>query len=89
MFRVLLLSSFFFLTGRIVLSEQIRIGRACVDHYREMRRYTVFSHDELICRMALNVSNLGLHIAEAVDKDLAAMLKRETELCDAVTKAVS
>eukprot|EP00117_Sycon_ciliatum_P030839 scpid9900/ scgid24234/ Lysine-specific demethylase 5A; Histone demethylase JARID1A; Jumonji/ARID domain-containing protein 1A; Retinoblastoma-binding protein 2 len=68
-------------------ADWIRIGRSCVDHYRQMRRYTVFSHDELICRMALSLPSMDLHIAEAIDGDLAVLLQRETELRDTVVKA--
>ena len=39
--------------------------------------------------MALNVSNLDLHIAEAVNNDLAVLLEHESALRDTVAKAVS
>ena len=40
----------------------LEMGRKCVDHYSYMRRYCVFCHDELVCKMATNAEKLTLQV---------------------------
>lgn len=44
---------------------QIKMGRECINHYSNLRRFCVFSHDELVCKMALDPDKLNLGIATA------------------------
>ena len=55
------------------------MGRLCVEHYRRLYRYCVFSHDELICKMAAEADGLDLVMARAVREDLEIMIKEEKE----------
>ena len=48
----------------------LEMGRKCVDHYSYMRRYCVFCHDELVCKMATNAEKLTLQVAAACYKDM-------------------
>ncbi|KAF0311016.1 Lysine-specific demethylase lid [Amphibalanus amphitrite] len=40
--------------------DWLAIGRQCVTHYSQLRRFCVFSHDELVCSMALEPQRLSL-----------------------------
>ncbi|MFT7814079.1 lysine-specific demethylase 5B isoform X2, partial [Arapaima gigas] len=62
------------------------LGRQCVDHYRMLHRYCVFSHDELICKMASKADKLDVVLASAVQKDMAVMIREERELRDKIRK---
>ncbi|XP_036388458.1 lysine-specific demethylase 5B-B isoform X1 [Megalops cyprinoides] len=62
------------------------LGRQCVDHYRLLHRYCVFSHDEMICKMAFKADSLDVVLASAVQKDMAIMIREEKTLRDKVRK---
>ncbi|XP_029974079.1 lysine-specific demethylase 5B-B isoform X2 [Salarias fasciatus] len=62
------------------------LGRQCVDHYRMLHRYNVFSHDEMVCNMASKADTLNVVLASAVHKDMVSMIKEEKELRDRVKK---
>lgn len=65
------------------------LGRQCVDHYRMLHRYCVFSHDEMICKMACKAGTLDVVLASAVQKDMAIMIREERELRENIRKMVS
>jgi hypothetical protein len=67
---------------------QLAVGRECVEHYAEQRRFCVFSHDELICKMAAKVSRMSVPMALAVCKDMTDMYKAEIALRKDVTNNV-
>lgn len=56
------------------------MGRECILHYSTLRRYCVFSHDELVCKMALEAESLGLTVALAAYRDMRTMLLHERKL---------
>ncbi|XP_030229605.1 lysine (K)-specific demethylase 5Ba [Gadus morhua] len=56
------------------------IGRQCVDHYRQLSRYCVFSHDEMVCNMAAKADHMEVELASAVQKEMAVMIQEEEEL---------
>ncbi|XP_029994151.1 lysine-specific demethylase 5B-B-like isoform X1 [Sphaeramia orbicularis] len=62
------------------------LGRQCVDHYRLLHRYNVFSHDEMVCNMASKAKTLDVVLASAVHKDMVIMIKEEKEMREKVRK---
>ncbi|XP_056131035.1 lysine-specific demethylase 5B-B [Lampris incognitus] len=62
------------------------LGRQCVDHYRLLHRYNVFSHDEMVCNMASKADKLNVVLASAVHKDISIMIREEQDLRDRVKK---
>ncbi|XP_056645626.1 lysine-specific demethylase 5 isoform X2 [Diorhabda sublineata] len=61
-------------------ADWLRMGRECVLHYSHLRRYCVFSHDELVCKMALDPEKLDLTIAAATYQDMLVMVDTEKRL---------
>ena len=59
--------------------DWIKIGRECITHYAELKRFCVFSHDELICKMALSVNDLSYFLLETLLKDLVTMIESERD----------
>lgn len=45
-----------------------------------MNRTMVFSHEELICKMAANPESLDLNLAKAIYEDMALMVEEESQL---------
>lgn len=71
-------------------SDWLPMGRKCIDHYRSVFRSPVFSHEELVCKMAANPDELDLDLATAVYEDMEAMVKEEIYLrIDLKAKGVS
>uniref|UniRef100_A0A803U1R7 [histone H3]-trimethyl-L-lysine(4) demethylase n=1 Tax=Anolis carolinensis TaxID=28377 RepID=A0A803U1R7_ANOCA len=66
--------------------DWLPLGRQCVEHYRLLNRYCVFSHDEMICRMAAKAETLDVVVASTVEKDMAIMIEDEKVLREAVFK---
>uniref|UniRef100_A0A7N6AEF9 [histone H3]-trimethyl-L-lysine(4) demethylase n=1 Tax=Anabas testudineus TaxID=64144 RepID=A0A7N6AEF9_ANATE len=62
------------------------LGRNCVEHYRELSRYCVFSHDEMICCMACKADMLDFDLASAVQKDMTIMIQEEEDLRERTKK---
>ncbi|XP_054640536.1 lysine (K)-specific demethylase 5Ba [Dunckerocampus dactyliophorus] len=62
------------------------IGRDCVKHYRQLSRYCVFSHDEMVCNMACKANMMDVDLASAVHKEMAAMVQEEEELREKINK---
>lgn len=61
-------------------ADWLHLGRNCMDHYSLLRRYPVFSHDELICKMANDPSVLDSDITIATLNDMLQMIKDEKML---------
>lgn len=61
-------------------ADWLRMGRECVLHYSHLRRFCVFSHDELVCKMALDPERLDLTIAAATYQDMLVMVDTEKRL---------
>lgn len=64
--------------------DWLPLGRQCVEHYRGLNRYCVFSHDEMICKMASKAAALDIVLASTVQKDMAIMIENEKALREAV-----
>ncbi|XP_063063919.1 lysine-specific demethylase 5B-B [Engraulis encrasicolus] len=67
-------------------TDWMPLGRQCVDHYRSLHRYCVFSHDEMVCNMARKAEELDELLASAVHKDLVLMLREEASLRERIRK---
>lgn len=67
---------------------QVSFGRKCVEHYRSLNRYCVFSHDEMLCNIAAKADSLELELACAVHKDMSIMIQEEKELREKAYKQV-
>ncbi|RXN38019.1 lysine-specific demethylase 5B-like protein [Labeo rohita] len=61
-------------------ADWMPLGRQCVEHYRSLNRYCVFSHDEMTCNIAAKADSLELELASAVQKDMCAMILEEKML---------
>ncbi|XP_075997057.1 lysine (K)-specific demethylase 5Ba isoform X2 [Genypterus blacodes] len=60
------------------------IGRNCVEHYRQLSRYCVFSHDEMVCNMAFKAESMEIDLASAVQKEMMVMVQKEQDLREKV-----
>uniref|UniRef100_A0A3Q1HPB9 [histone H3]-trimethyl-L-lysine(4) demethylase n=1 Tax=Anabas testudineus TaxID=64144 RepID=A0A3Q1HPB9_ANATE len=65
-------------------ADWLPMGRQCVAHYRRLHRYCVFSHEELLCKMAADPESLDVELAAAVFKEMGYMMEEETKLRKAV-----
>uniref|UniRef100_A0A672KQG7 [histone H3]-trimethyl-L-lysine(4) demethylase n=1 Tax=Sinocyclocheilus grahami TaxID=75366 RepID=A0A672KQG7_SINGR len=65
-------------------ADWLPIGRQCVAHYRRLQRYCVFSHEELVCKMAADPESLDVELAAAVVRELGDMIEEESRLRAAV-----
>uniref|UniRef100_A0AAQ6AGD6 [histone H3]-trimethyl-L-lysine(4) demethylase n=1 Tax=Amphiprion ocellaris TaxID=80972 RepID=A0AAQ6AGD6_AMPOC len=65
-------------------ADWLPMGRQCVAHYRRLHRYCVFSHDELLCKMAADPESLDVELAAAVFKEMGEMMDEETKLRQAI-----
>jgi len=57
--------------------DWLTIGRKCIESYSQLKRCPVFSHDELVCKMANDPDILDISIAEATYLDLIEMIENE------------
>ncbi|XP_075867750.1 lysine-specific demethylase 5A isoform X2 [Nelusetta ayraudi] len=65
-------------------ADWLPMGRQCVAHYRRLHRYCVFSHEELLCKMAADPESLDVELAAAVFKEMGDTMEEETKLRQAV-----
>ena len=56
------------------------MGRKSVEYYRLSKRELVFSHEELVCKMAADPDNLDLKIAAGTYQDMLAIVETEKKL---------
>uniref|UniRef100_A0A8C4QHR9 [histone H3]-trimethyl-L-lysine(4) demethylase n=1 Tax=Eptatretus burgeri TaxID=7764 RepID=A0A8C4QHR9_EPTBU len=61
-------------------ADWLPMGRSCVEHYRVMRRYCVFSHEEMLCRMALDPQSMELPMAAGIARELEFSITEEATL---------
>ncbi|KYN08295.1 PREDICTED: lysine-specific demethylase lid [Cyphomyrmex costatus] len=61
-------------------ADWLKIGRDCITHYSNLRRFCVFSHDELVCKMSLDPDSLDIGIATATYHDMLQMVEDEKKL---------
>ena len=65
------------------------MGRECISHYSILRRFCVFSHDELVCKMSLNPDALDLTVAASTYQDMLQMVDSEKKMRKALLEWVS
>ncbi|XP_014478627.1 PREDICTED: lysine-specific demethylase 5A isoform X2 [Dinoponera quadriceps] len=61
-------------------ADWLKIGRECITHYSNLRRFCVFSHDELVCKMSLDPDSLDIGVATATYHDMLQMVDDEKKL---------
>ncbi|XP_011267451.1 lysine-specific demethylase lid isoform X2 [Camponotus floridanus] len=61
-------------------ADWLKVGRDCITHYSNLRRFCVFSHDELVCKMSLDPDLLDIGIATATYYDMLQMVEDEKKL---------
>lgn len=60
-----------------------------MSHYRRLGRHCVFSHEELIFKMAADPECLDVGLAAMVCKEMTLMIEEETRLRETVVQMVS
>ncbi|CAI2351531.1 unnamed protein product [Caenorhabditis sp. 36 PRJEB53466] len=55
-------------------------GRKCVESYSSVRRYLVFSHDELVFKMAESMDKLGLSMSLATHEEVILITEKQKRL---------
>ncbi|KAM4562868.1 lysine-specific demethylase 5C isoform 2-T2 [Odontesthes bonariensis] len=61
-------------------ADWLPAGRSCIEHYRRLRRYCVFSHEELTCKMAATPEKLDLNLAAATHREMFIIVQEERKL---------
>uniref|UniRef100_A0A8C9SWC1 [histone H3]-trimethyl-L-lysine(4) demethylase n=1 Tax=Scleropages formosus TaxID=113540 RepID=A0A8C9SWC1_SCLFO len=61
-------------------ADWLPVGRSCIEHYRRLRRYCVFSHEELTCKMAACPEKLDLNLAAATHREMFSIVQEERKL---------
>ncbi|KAK5639199.1 hypothetical protein RI129_011691 [Pyrocoelia pectoralis] len=61
-------------------ADWLKMGRECVLHYSHLRRFCVFSHDELVCKMACEPDKLSPLISATTYQDMLQMVDSEKKL---------
>ncbi|KAM5171903.1 lysine-specific demethylase 5C-like [Mantella aurantiaca] len=64
----------------VCTADWLTAGRKCIEHYRHLRRYCIFSHEELMCKMAACPERLDLSLAAAIHKEMLLLLQEERRL---------
>ena len=73
-------SLFLLLSSTSRSGTQLPAGRSCIEHYRRLRRYCVFSHEELTCKMAACPERLDLNLAAATHREMFIIVQEERKL---------
>ncbi|KAM6928895.1 lysine-specific demethylase 5C isoform 1-T1 [Lycodopsis pacificus] len=61
-------------------ADWLPAGRSCIEHYRNLTRYCVFSHEELTCKMATSPEKLDLNLAAATHREMFIIVQEERKL---------
>jgi histone demethylase JARID1 len=54
----------------------LNTGRAAIEHYKQVKRYPVFSHDELVCKIASD-DQIEVSTALMVHQELISLIDYE------------
>nr|XP_054751742.1 lysine-specific demethylase 5D-like isoform X1 [Lytechinus pictus]XP_054751743.1 lysine-specific demethylase 5D-like isoform X1 [Lytechinus pictus] len=69
-------------------ADWLPMGRQCIDYYRSLQRVCVFSHEELVCKMAADPESLDLSMAAAVYKEMLYIVNEEKRCRKALLERV-
>ena len=58
-------------------ADWLPMGRCAIDHYKDVKRYSVFSHDELVCKLASECQYLDPAIGDATKSELDYIVRQE------------
>jgi len=61
-------------------ADWIPVGRQCIEHYRKLSKCCVFSHEEIICKVALSYETIDAKLADYVYIDMLKLIQQETRL---------
>lgn len=61
-------------------ADWMKIGRAAIEHYKQVKRHTVFSHDELVCKIATSLNLTDLNIIMEIKKELESIIDSEEKI---------
>lgn len=64
---------------------QLRKGRFCILEYARVHRNCVFSHEELMVKMAKCATKLSVNVGVAVHEELYEIIVREKHLREIIT----
>ncbi|TRY84045.1 hypothetical protein DNTS_021075 [Danionella cerebrum] len=67
-------------------ADWLPMGKQCVSEYRRMQQSCLFSHEELVFRMAATAESLDVELAVAVQGQLEELIKEERVLRENVTQ---
>jgi hypothetical protein len=56
--------------------DWMKIGRAAVENYKQIKRLSVFSHEELICSLATK-TDMNIEMAKVIEYELANLIDNE------------
>ncbi len=58
-------------------ADWIPLGRAAIESYKEVKRHTVFSHDELVCKVAAQQDAIDINTAVVIQRELKTVIDFE------------
>jgi hypothetical protein len=58
-------------------ADWIPLGRAAIESYKEVKRHTVFSHDELVCKLAAQQDCIDINTAAVIQRELRTVIDFE------------
>jgi histone demethylase JARID1 len=61
-------------------ADWIPLGRAAIESYKLVKRHTVFSHDELVCKVATHKDQIDVNTACVIQEELRLMINTETRV---------
>ena len=60
-------------------ADWMQLGRNAIESYKAHKRHTVFSHDELVCKVATNRDIIEINIAFAIQRELSTIYSVEKQ----------
>jgi histone demethylase JARID1 len=70
-------------------ADWMPLGRAAIESYKLTKRHSVFSHDELICKVATSHKLTDINIINAIKKELASIIQIEKQMRWELTENVN
>ena len=58
-------------------ADWMSLGRAAIENYKLFKRHSVFSHDELVCKVATNRDLIDINTALAIQTELKLIIETE------------